>query len=99
MRRTVMFVVALALAMTSVSASPAELSAENQSKILSNVNAYAPRMSEVALQIWSMPELGYQETQTTALLQSELMKAGFKIESGVAGMPTSFIATAGSGNG
>ena len=99
MKRLVMFVLALALAMTTVSASPAELSAENQAKILANVNAYAPRMSEVALQIWSMPELGYQETQTTALLQSELMKAGFKIESGVAGMPTSFVATAGSGNG
>jgi len=77
----------------------AELSAANQTKVLANVTAYAPRMSEVALQIWAMPELGYQETKTTALLQSELKKAGFTIEAGVAGMPTSFIARAGSGGG
>ncbi len=78
---------------------PAELSAANQAKVLANVQAYAPRMSEVALKIWEMPELGYLETKTTALLQSELKKAGFTIEAGVAGMPTSFIARRGSKDG
>jgi aminobenzoyl-glutamate utilization protein B len=56
-------------------------------------------MSEVALQIWSMPELGYQETKTTALLQSELKKAGFTIQTGVAEMPTAFVAKAGTSDG
>ena len=59
-------------------ASSAELSTENQAKLLKSVDSYAPRMSEVALKIWSKPELGYQETQTSALLQDELKKAGFK---------------------
>ena len=67
------------------SASAAELSAANQAKLIGNVDAYAARMSEVALQIWSMPELGYQETKTTALLQSELKKAGFRIDTGALG--------------
>ena len=44
-------------------ASSAELSTENQAKLLKSVDSYAPRMSEVALKIWSAPELGYQETQ------------------------------------
>ena len=81
------------------SAAAGELSAANQAKLLANVDAYAPRMSDVALQIWKMPELGYQETNTTALLQSELKKAGFTVQSGVAEMPTAFVAKAGTNDG
>ncbi|HEX9461655.1 MAG TPA: amidohydrolase [Alphaproteobacteria bacterium] len=80
-------------------AQPAELSAENQSRLIKSVDGYSSRMSEVALKIWSTPELGYQETKTTALLQDELRKAGFKIEAGVAGIPTAFIARAGTSDG
>ena len=76
-----------------------ELSAANQAKLLQAVDAYAPRMTDVALQIWKMPELGYQETNTTALLQGELKKAGFTVQSGVAEMPTAFVAKAGNNDG
>ena len=55
------------------------------------------RDAQVARQIWEWAELGYQETQSSALLQAELKAAGFEIEPGVAGMPTAFVATAGSG--
>src|SRR4051812_1520098 len=60
----------LALA-ASAPAWSAELSAANQNKLMSSIDASAPHMSEVALKIWNAPELGYQETQTTALLQDE----------------------------
>ncbi|HSC06983.1 MAG TPA: hypothetical protein VLD59_09180, partial [Steroidobacteraceae bacterium] len=53
--------------------------------------------AQVARRIWEWAELGYKETHSSALLQSELEAAGFKIEAGVAGMPTAFVATAGSG--
>ena len=79
--------------------SSAELSTENQAKLMKSVDSYASRMSEVALKIWSAPELGYQETKTSALLQDELKKAGFKIEAGVAGIPTAFVARAGTSDG
>jgi aminobenzoyl-glutamate utilization protein B len=98
MKKSLLFA-ASALAMMCSTAYAAELSAGNQAKLLANVTAYAPRMSEVALDIWKMPEMGYLETNTTRLLQSELTKAGFRIEAGVAGMPTSFIATASTGAG
>ena len=55
------------------------------------------RYKEIANEIWSNPELGYQERQSTALLQAELKAAGFTVESGVAGMPTAFVASFGSG--
>jgi aminobenzoyl-glutamate utilization protein B len=77
----------------------ADLSAVDQTKLIKSVDTYAARMSEVALKIWSTPELGYQETKTSALLQDELKKAGFKIETGVAGIPTAFVARAGTSDG
>jgi len=81
------------------SAQAAELSSQDQATLIKNVDAYAARMSEVALQIWSAPELGYLETKTSALLQDELKAAGFRIEIGVGGIPTAFIARGGSNEG
>lgn len=94
------FISAVVITLSSyASAWSADLSAENQAKLIKNVDSYASRMSEVALKIWSLPELGYQETKTSALLQDELKKAGFKIEAGVAGIPTAFVARAGTSDG
>ena len=50
-----------------------------------------------AKKIWGFAEVGYQEERSSALLQQTLKDAGFTIEAGVAGEPTAFIATAGSG--
>jgi aminobenzoyl-glutamate utilization protein B len=52
---------------------------------------------DIAYQIWNLAELGYQEHKSTALLQQELTRAGFEVETGVAGMPTAFVATSGQG--
>jgi aminobenzoyl-glutamate utilization protein B len=52
---------------------------------------------EIAGYIWDNPELSLVEFKSTAKLQEYLAKNGFKIEKGVAGMPTSFVATWGSG--
>jgi aminobenzoyl-glutamate utilization protein B len=55
------------------------------------------RAERVALQIWDFAEVGYQETKSSALLQQQLRDAGFDVKAGVAGMPTAFVATFGSG--
>jgi hypothetical protein len=47
--------------------------------------------------IWSHPELGLQEHHASSELIRLLEQAGFAVERGVAGMPTAFVATAGSG--
>lgn len=47
--------------------------------------------------IWSFAELGMQEFKSSALLIQTLEDEGFKVEKGVAGMPTCFVATWGSG--
>lgn len=47
--------------------------------------------------IWANPELGFLETNSSGLLQEHLTEKGFTVESGVAGMPTAFVASYGSG--
>jgi aminobenzoyl-glutamate utilization protein B len=47
--------------------------------------------------IWSFAEVGLQEHKSAKLLAAELEKAGFSVEIGVAGMPTAFYASWGSG--
>jgi aminobenzoyl-glutamate utilization protein B len=100
MKRSHLFATVASLALVaSTLTQAAELSAENQSKLIKSIDAFAPHISEVALKIWNAPELGYQETKTTTLLQDELRQAGFQIEAGVAGIPTAFVARAGTSDG
>lgn len=47
--------------------------------------------------IWRDPELGFLETKSSGLLQNHLKENGFTVEAGVAGMPTAFVASYGSG--
>jgi len=47
--------------------------------------------------IWENPELSMQEHKSSKALIDLLTKNGFEVEVGVAGMPTAFIATYGSG--
>lgn len=47
--------------------------------------------------VFSFGELGFQEFETSKYLTGELEKEGFKVERGVAGIPTAFMATWGSG--
>lgn len=51
----------------------------------------------IALQIWNYAEVGYKEEKSSALLQKALSDNGFNIKAGVAGMPTAFVASYGSG--
>ncbi|MDY0098243.1 MAG: amidohydrolase [Bacteroidales bacterium] len=47
--------------------------------------------------IWTYAELGMQEFRSSALLIKVLEEEGFKVEKGVAGIPTCFIASWGTG--
>lgn len=80
-------------------ASAEPLSAADRASIKASVDKAGPRLGEVAKEIWNYAEVGYQEHKSSALLQSELKKAGFKVDAGVAGMPTAFVASFKTGEG
>ena len=66
--------------------------------VAAHIEAKATDYASVAQQIWDLAEVGYQETESSALLKAQLASAGFQIEEGVAGMPTAFIASWGQGS-
>jgi aminobenzoyl-glutamate utilization protein B len=51
----------------------------------------------IALKIWDYAEVGYKEYKSSALHEQTLRDAGFTVDTGVAGIPTAFVATYGSG--
>ena len=61
------------------------------------VDANAETLVRVNRNIWSYAEPGLQEFQSAQELMDLLEANGFSIESGVAGMPTAFVASYGSG--
>jgi len=52
---------------------------------------------EISDNVWELAELGLIEFKSSALLADELEKHGFRVERGIAGMPTAFVATWGMG--
>lgn len=66
--------------------------------MLSALDERASQMTDVAMEIWDLAELGYLETRSSSLLQGELADAGFDVDAGVAGIPTAFVASWGSGS-
>lgn len=65
--------------------------------VIKKLDAKADTYGAIAQNIWEFAEMGYQEVQSSALLQQTLSDAGFSIRAGVAGIPTAFIAEYGSG--
>lgn len=61
------------------------------------VDRDAELWKQVSKQVWDFAELGYHESKSSALLQSQLKAAGFHVEAGVANEPTAFIASYGEG--
>ena len=63
--------------------------------VLDDLYGRYENVASLADQMWELAEVGYQETKSSALLQKTLSEAGFKVEAGVAGIPTAFVATYG----
>ena len=57
----------------------------------------ADQYRDMAMQIWNLAELGYMEEKSSVILQMQLKEAGFEVTSGVASIPTAFVASYGSG--
>ncbi|MEI9977956.1 MAG: amidohydrolase [Edaphobacter sp.] len=69
----------------------------DRTQILKLVDANAAQYKQVSKEIWGYAELGYHENKSSTLLQDQLKKSGFSLQTGVADEPTAFIASYGSG--
>src|ERR1700674_4004301 len=90
-----LFLVSLsALAQNQVSP---ERAAGMKADLMGQIDAMKKPVHVMVDTVFSFGELGFQEVETSRYLTAILEKEGFKIERGVAGIPTAFVATWGQG--
>ena len=64
----------------------------SQNLVNQSIKKHQSTFENVAMEIWDLAEVGYQEYKSAEILISVLKKNGFKITTGVADIPTAFIA-------
>lgn len=95
MRLTTSFLSAIILFASPALAEP--LNAAERATIIEQVDANYETNSNIARKLWEWAEVGYQEERSSKLMQDTLAARGFAIETGIAGIPTAFMATWGTG--
>lgn len=89
---------ALVLLLLTVTSHSAQSGSDDERAVLlKSIDAKRDGYVAVAREIWNFAEVGYQEKQSSRLLQQKLREAGFQVTAGVAVIPTAFVATFGSG--
>ena len=69
-----------------------------KTNVLSLVQSKEKNVQEMVDMVFSFGELGFQEFETSKYLTTILEKNGFKVEKGISGIPTAWMATWGSGS-
>jgi len=62
------------------------------------VDRHAAEFAELSDRIWAYAEIALREHRSAAALADHAEKHGFRVQRGVAGMPTAFVATYGQGH-
>lgn len=70
----------------------------NDIEYISNaIDKRAEELREIAIKVWELAELPYEEFKSSRLLIDKLKSQGFEVEEGIAEMPTAFSAKWGAG--
>lgn len=70
----------------------------NKKAIIASVEKHEKALIDISNNIWALAETAFEETQSSKILADYAEQQGFTVERGVAGMPTAFVATYGSGS-
>ena len=93
----VVVVVLCLTALLSAAQPSASLSNNYKKQVVDDVDAMAKQSQVMVDMVFSFGELGFHEVETSKYLTGILRKEGFQVEHGIAGIPTAWIATWGSG--
>ncbi len=66
--------------------------------IVKSVEKHKANLIKLSDEIWALAETAFEEDKSSKLLADYAEQQGFKVDRGVAGMPTAFVATYGSGS-
>jgi aminobenzoyl-glutamate utilization protein B len=87
----------LAAILTLLAATSPTAQSDPKQAVMAWVDANVSTLNRVNRNIWGWAETGLEEVKSSNELQELLRTNGFTVESGVAGMPTAFVASYGSG--
>jgi aminobenzoyl-glutamate utilization protein B len=90
---------AICLALTSQSALAAPRASALKTRAVAGVEARVKLAQEINDSVFSFSELGFHEVETSRYLTEVLEKNGFKVERGVSGLPTGWVARWTNGSG
>ena len=76
---------------------PVATTNDHKAQVVKDIDGMSKQAQVMVDMVFSFAELGFQEVETAKYLTGVLEKEGFKIEHGIAGIPTAWIATYGSG--
>ncbi len=99
MKSIVLFIFFGLISQTILSQSPDNLKKNDALKVeaAATITSGYVTYKKVALDIWDYAELGFKEDKSSKMLQNTLLENGFEVQANVAGMPTAFVASYGSG--
>src|SRR3982750_3765574 len=95
-RRFILLLIVAACAVAQTKATP-EREASMKADLTGQIDAMKKQAQVMVDSVFSFGELGFQEFETSKYLTGILEKEGFRIERGVAGIPTAWVASWGSG--
>ncbi|HXK08820.1 MAG TPA: amidohydrolase [Vicinamibacteria bacterium] len=87
----------LLVALLAAPAPPVSKDLRKKQSAVAAVEARRADLVSIADQIWGFAETALRETRSAALLADYAEKQGFRVERGVAAMPTAFVASFGEG--
>ncbi len=70
---------------------------KKKSEMVASIEKHKTELITLSDQIWALAETALKESKSSKLLADYAEQQGFKVERGVAGMPTAFVATYGEG--
>ncbi len=91
------FVLLLTMAALTFPASSQGSDLKKKEEAVSTIDKHKAELIKLSDQIWAFAETALRETRSAKVLADYAERQGFKVERGVAGMPTAFTATYGQG--
>ena len=87
----------LSLIMLTAVSATAQKMTNSKKAIIASVEKHEAELIKISDSIWALAETAFEETESSRILADYAEKNGFTVARGVAGIPTAFTATYGSG--
>lgn len=97
MSRIIIGLILLTLLGSCASKNIIETEVDNKSTVINSLDRHASELIAMSDEIWALAETAFEETKSSKILSDYAEAKGFRVERGLIGIPTAFVASYGSG--